>query len=736
MTTLVFTPDEIRTYYQVRVPGLRQTDSRQWRGPCPVHGGKNDNFVVEAENGLAHCFSSCSRGWDVIGLERELSGRDFKEARAEILRIVGRPSINGMKPGNDVFYDYLSEAGALVFQVVRTFRSGRKGFYQRRPDGHGGWINGTKGVRRLLYQLDRLVVGAADRMVFLTEGEKDCRRLGSLGLLATTNPGGAGKWRSEYIDNLVDRHVAILPDNDDPGRKHALDIAKSLIGKAASVRVIELSGLGNRGDVSDWLNAGHEADELQNLAENTPNLDADGLDELEERWGFGSTQQRSSCSELQNAERLVRQHGQDLRFCSAFNAWLIWDGTRWKRDDRGLVVLRAKRTVRGIYREAAAAKDLTERNKLSGWACRSERAAQIAGMLKLAESEPAIPISAEELDTQAFLLNCRNGVVDLKTGDRKPHERNHLITKLAPVEFNPDAQCPRWERFLEEVFEPHPDIIEFMQRAIGYTLTGDVREECLFLLHGSGRNEKGVLLKTIEAALADYACTADFSAFIQNRNDSGPRDDIANMCGRRLVISQEAREGAAFAESLLKWLTGGDRVRARRLYENSFEFDPTFKIWLATNHRPEIRGNDPGIWSRIKLIPFDVSFEGREDRSLKATLRAELPGILAWAVRGCLDWQHDGLQFPESITTATEEYRHESDQVGRFIDDRCVTGEFATAKGRPLYSEYKKWAADAGEDVLSETAFGRRLTERGFDKKRTSGGNEYQGIGLRADRAE
>src|ERR1039458_5355848 len=199
----------------------------------------------------------------------------------------------------------------------------------------------------------------------------------------------------------------------------------------------------------------------------------------------------------------------------------------------------------------------------------------------------------------------------------------------------------------------------------GILPAGNTREECLFLLYGIGRNGKGTFIKTLTEMLGDYAGTADFSTFVQRTGDGGPRDDIANMKGRHMVSAQESREGASLAESIIKWLTGGDLVRARRIYENSFEFQPTHKIWLASNHKPAVRGTDAAIWSRIKLIPFAVSFEGREDRGLKDALREELPGILAWSVQGCVLWQKDGLQFPETVTKATEEYRAENDQVGR-----------------------------------------------------------------------
>lgn len=433
-----------------------------------------------------------------------------------------------------------------------------------------------------------------------------------------------------------------------------------------------------------------------------------------------------------NAERLVADYGPNLRFCQPWKKWLCWNEKQWASDQTGEVVRLAKATARRIYREAAEIEEDGPRKAAAKWAHESERAERIAAMVKLAQSEPGVPVLPNELDSDRWLLNCNNGTVDLRTGKLLPHQREHLITMLVSVEYDPAAKCPRWLRFLKEIFERHPDIIPFIQRAVGYSLTGDTREECLFLLWGIGRNGKGTFIKTVAAALGDYAGTADFSAFVHRHSDNGPRDDIANMMGKRFVSAQESREGAALAESLVKWLTGGDRVRARRLYENSYEFDPTHKIWLATNHKPIVRGTDPAFWSRIKLIPFEISFEGREDRTLKQTLLDESPGILAWAVKGCIEWQREGLNFPESVVRATQDYRHESDQVACFIWDCCVVGDFAQAKARPLYGAYRVWAEEAGEGILSETAFGSRVGER-FGKVHKDTGWVYTGIGLRVE---
>lgn len=433
-----------------------------------------------------------------------------------------------------------------------------------------------------------------------------------------------------------------------------------------------------------------------------------------------------------NAERLHALYGDRFRYSHPQRAFFVWDGTRWAQDERGAMRHLARETARELYSQAWDVKDADLQDQIIKHARKSEGSQAISNMLKEAGCIPGVAVLPDELDRGALLLNVRNGTLDLRTGELRPHRREDLLTKMAPVDYEPGAKCPRWLRFLGEVFAPHPDIPDFIQRAVGYSLTAETREECLFLCYGTGRNGKGVFLKTVCDVLGDYASTADFSAFLVRKND-GPRDDIANMRGRRLVRAEESNEGARLAEGIVKTLTGGDRVRARRLHENSYEFDPTWKIWLATNHKPAIRGTDPAIWSRLKLIPFEVSFAGREDRGLKQRLRDELPGILAWAVEGCLRWQEDGLEFPDSVLNATAEYRDESDHVGRFIAEECVTLPNCQSPARSLYGAYRKWAEAAGEGELTETEFGRRMIDRGYQRKRMNRGNVYMGVGLRAD---
>ena len=470
-------------------------------------------------------------------------------------------------------------------------------------------------------------------------------------------------------------------------------------------------------------------------------------------------------TELGNAERLVRDCDGDVRHCQLFKQWYIYDGARYCPDTTGEIMRRAKKTIRSIPLEAATQSRYAARlrkeassphlapdqqktilqkalsadraaQKISDWAISSEKAACIKNTITLAQSEPGVCVQPSDLDADPWLFSVLNGVVDLRTGEMLPHSRVRLITKLAPVQYDPSAQCSKWLEFLQSVFPPpHDDIIPFLKRALGYSLTGSTKEECFFVLWGTGRNGKGTLIKTVSSILSDYAGTADFSTFVQRRlDDSGPREDIASMAGKRFIAAQESREGASFAESTIKNVTGGDIIRARRLHENGFEFLPTFKIWLATNHKPNIQGTDVGIWSRVRLIPFTVSFEGRENKTLKNDLLSEQSGILNWLIEGCLEWQKHGLGLPESVAQANQEYRSECDQLQRFLEDCCETGEYFTVGARELYLAYKKWCEQAGESFVTETAFGRRMAERGFKKERDSRGNRYQNVGFRADK--
>jgi putative DNA primase/helicase len=479
---------------------------------------------------------------------------------------------------------------------------------------------------------------------------------------------------------------------------------------------------------------------------------------------FEDDAEREDLTDLGNARRLVRLHGQDLRHVAGWG-WLCWSGQRWLRDEKHVMrcakatalgfyrdaaeLLRAAQQQAAAYRDAGARSDrLTEREALeamhrlkdrtgvlAGWAKASQSRSRLEAMVKLAESEPAVTAAPEDFDAEPWRFNCANGTVDLRTGALGLHRREDRLTRLAPVPFEPEAPCPTFTAFLGRIMEQKPELIQFMQRLVGYALTGSVREQMLFFLYGSGANGKSTLLNILLALLGeDYARQAAPDVLTVGR-DRHPTE-LADLAGVRLVASIEVAEGKQLAEALVKQLTGGDKIKARFMRQDFFEFAPTFKIFLAANHKPMIRGTDHAIWRRIKLIPFAVTIpEEEQDKELLSKLRAELPGILAWAVRGCLAWQAEGLAVPEDVRQATAAYRDESDLLAGFLTECTRQGAKLNAQAGPLYKAYRAWAAGNGlaeREMLSTVRFARQLVERGYAREVDKGSHRthYKGLEL------
>lgn len=444
-------------------------------------------------------------------------------------------------------------------------------------------------------------------------------------------------------------------------------------------------------------------------------------------------------TDLGNARRLVQKHGARFRYCHPWRKALVYDGRRWVADDTGQLDRWAKDTLPTIYAEAANEPDDKRRLEIVKWGQRSESRDRLAAMIALAQTEPGVPITPDQLDRDPYLLNTLNGTVDLRA-DADERFRDHrledYISKLAPVRYDCEARCPTWERFLREVFDADEELIAFVQRLLGSCLTGDVREHVLAFLYGSGRNGKSTLVNTVLAILGDYGMTAAPDLLMAKRDGNHPTE-LADLFGKRLVSTIEVEEGRRMAESLVKVLTGGDRIRARRMREDHWEFQPTHKLLLIANHRPQVRGTDAGIWSRIKLIPFTVSFKGKEDPALKAKLAAEASGILNWLVAGCLSWQLIGLGEPSAVSQATDAYRAEQDVLASFLAACTVAAAHAKAPLAEMYAAYAAWCERAGERAEPQRVFDGRLRERGFETKRNApnGANAWQGLGLVATEA-
>lgn len=429
------------------------------------------------------------------------------------------------------------------------------------------------------------------------------------------------------------------------------------------------------------------------------------------------------------AERFATQHAARLRYCANWARWLVWSGANWRNDETGEAARCAQETARGIFAEAAQAAQADHQRDLAKLAIRASSAQGQRAILELARFDMRLVVTSDALDREPWLLNCANGTLNLRTGSLRAHERGDLLTKLAPVGFDPGAPCTRWLAFLGRVLAQRADLIAFLQRAVGYMLTGETSEQCFFFLFGTGANGKSTFLSTLAAMLGDYACRISADALMVTR-DAIPRD-LARLPGVRLAIASELEAGQRLHEARVKDLTGGDRIAARLLYSEAFEFTPACKLVLYGNHRPTIRGADHGMWRRVRLVPFTERISKAErDEGLNAKLLAELPGILAWAVDGCRAWQQERLGSAQAVSEATAEYQAEQDVLGAFLAERCVVRADYSEPAKALYDAYTSWALSGNERAMTLTAFGRALEERGFAKGKRSGSRERLGLRL------
>ena len=443
---------------------------------------------------------------------------------------------------------------------------------------------------------------------------------------------------------------------------------------------------------------------------------------------------RNPYTDVGNATRLVNLCGTRLRYCGAWKRWLVWDGQRWAIDDTGRVTEVAKLTLRAM-RKMIPLTDAKYQKAYKAHVRSSESWGRLNAMIGLARTAPPIPVTASQLDADPWKLNCLNRTLDLRSGRLSKHQREDLLTKLVPVEYDPNAECRTFDAFLGRIMKGNAALIEYLQRIVGYCLTGDVGEKALFILYGEGNNGKTTFLETIRHVLGDYAGQVPIQSLMKKKfGDDGIPNDIAQLQGKRFVTSSETDAGQELAVAKIKQLTGLATLQARYLYAEFFEFVPTFKLFMDCNHKPVIRGHDPAIWNRLKFLPFTVTIPNAEiDREMGAKLRAEAPGILAWAVRGCLEWQRRGLDEPQEVREATQTHQQEMDTIGRFIAECCeLAPEFREVTAK-LYSAYETWCHDAGEEPESKKAFGMAL-------KRTAGlepakdrtiGRFWQGINLR-----
>jgi len=419
------------------------------------------------------------------------------------------------------------------------------------------------------------------------------------------------------------------------------------------------------------------------------------------------------------ASEFSTQHGDDWRHVAIWGAWLTWTGGRWEREG----TLRAFDLARHICRAAAnRANSAKVRARLS-------QASTVAAVERLARADRQHAMTAEIWDRDSWLLNTPAGIVDLRTAALAPHDRALCMTKIATA--TPQGGCPAWLAFLAQVTGGDADLQSYLQRVVGYGLTGVTTEHALFFLYGTGANGKSVFVNTLTAILGDYATVAPMDMFMATHGDRHPTD-MAGLRGARIVTSVETEQGSRWAENKLKALTGGDRITARFMRQDFFEFTPQFKLLVAGNHKPSIRNVDEAMRRRLHMVSFTVTIPpGQRDKRLPERLLAERDGILVWALEGCLAWQRVGLRPPATVLAATDEYFEAEDALGRWLDERCETGASHIEITGRLFASWKSWAEAGSEFVSSSKRFSDALTNRGFQPQRDGGARRFRGLRLR-----
>jgi putative DNA primase/helicase len=428
-------------------------------------------------------------------------------------------------------------------------------------------------------------------------------------------------------------------------------------------------------------------------------------------------------SEEALALRFSRKYADDLRYVARWGHWMRWDGTRWVEDD----TLHAFDLARRICRTASTEHGDAETAAAAKLASKST----VAAVERLAAADRRHAATVSQWDTDLWLLNTPTGTVDLRTGEIHEHRRAEYITKSTVA--GPGGDCPLWLRFLDRITGSNSELQSFLQRMSGYALTGSTREHALFFLYGTGANGKSVLLSTLSGLFGDYAKTAPASSFTASTSEQHPTD-LASLRGARFVTAIETEDGTRWAESKIKSLTGGDKVAARFMRCNFFEYFPEFKLVIAGNHKPGLRSVDEAIKRRLHLVPFTITIpEDERDPNLSEKLKAEFPGILSWAIDGCMAWQGEGLNPPAIVRDATADYLESEDAIGRWVEEHCVTHPNCWTAAGALFADWQGWCEQTGERVGSQKRFTQQLEARGFQRARTSRAKGFNGIGLRED---
>jgi putative DNA primase/helicase len=690
-----------------------------WQAKCPAH---DDNLaslsVGTGTDGrtLLYCHAGC-----------EVS--DIVEAAGVTMSDLFPPT------PEPTAYVYTDENGVALYSNVRFYdAAGGKHFtHQLWDEETQSFIPGSIGtVRRVPYRLPELL--SRNGTLFLVEGEKDADRLWSLGIAATN----LKDWKSDWTDAVRQyATVVVVPDNDPAGRWFAGRAAALLPN--ADVRLLELP-VPDKGDISDWLDAGGTLGELSDLLAAAGPAARELVEDEPEP--ILLHRQAHDFTDVGNARRLVDLHGQNMRWVVEWKQWIVWDGNKWVLDESAPIEL-AKDTTLRIYDQADMMRstgDTDQADALYKWAKQSRSDRAITAMIRLARAVPGVPVSASALDADPWLMVFTNGTVDLRNGNCRESRQEDLLTRSTGFPYNPKAECSSIDAFMSWATVNRPELLAELRRLLGYTMIGTTSERIMLVLHGGGSNGKSTLLKLVRTALGNYAkslpvATLESQKF--SKGGSGASPEIARLKGARFVSSMESEEGMPLSAAKVKELCSDEDIIARQLYQNVVEFTPQHTLWLATNHKPNVPAEDQAVWNRLRLIPFDATVSHDDmDLSLGDKLEREIPGLLAMMVREAVQWSQHGLLRSRATLTATREWREENDTFGAWLNELSDIVELAQSHGveenidyrsGPMREQYNARARHEPDwPNLSKAAFKTAMLNHRFTQVRSNFGMIWQ----------
>ncbi|MBY0548746.1 MAG: hypothetical protein K2W95_15860 [Candidatus Obscuribacterales bacterium] len=733
-----------------RALGKAQGHGDSWKCLCPSHKDESPSLKLSWEGRLLWW---CHAGCDSLTVRDDLL-RLFPELR-EILQ-------PGVRSPNDYYlrqlilerYDYHNLDETLQFQKLRIIprdSSRKKDFATRKPDGRGGWQvkDVMKDIDPVLYRLPRFRAAIEkDQPIFFVEGEKDADRLWSLGLAATTTFTSSGVWKPHYTEWLLDARVFIIPDNDDPGFKHAAKVGEALTKANIPVNIVELFGLAHKQDISDWLDQGYTKEQLQVLVDEavkyskncylfTNDFPQEKKEEVAKandnvvpiKPDVNLPPWTPAFTEFENGRRLIKLCGDDIRFLPGNpGKWFRWDDKRFAPVcDQAIERLGFK------VADVVANEEHYDPEKKNKWISRCLSVAGCRATLSAAKTQEEILRPDFGGDNHPLLINCPNGVLDLDKYELLPHDRKYEFTQIAHTPVDLDNPAPElWCEFLDTVMGADGEMISFLQRLCGYLLTGLVTEQVFFLLFGPGGNGKSAFVDVITHILKDYAVNTRTEMWLQTTTKD-QEDNPARLYGKRVAAGAEIDNDARLNEHLIKKVTGEREITGRLLYHEGIEFASTCKLILHANTLPTIKGTDEGIWRRVVPIPFDVIIpEEKRDKKLLSKLEVEHPQILAWMAWGYQLYKEVGLNLPEKVRLLRKDYRETQDFYKQFLDETTSVHIMENVEAGKLYVAYIIWCKDSGLRPVTIQKFGREISRK-VQRERESACRNYLGITLKPE---